>query len=192
MGKLGDRLRSLLGRKTPPAGESVSSESPPVEQPVPSTQEQISPLAEMLQRRVRRISESFLENESLTADLDDSAAKELLDWGLSLGHRIAQGTADVEDDEQADEAMYPRLRAIRHMMRSVNQWVASQQEGNRESSSEVLNRIIEQAQLIYGRTFKPPSEEQRARFLQTQSEFLDSPPRLIANLRQLFTADDDA
>jgi len=192
MGKLGDRLRSLLGRKTLPAGESESGEAPPVEQPAPSPQQQTGPLEEMLQRRVRRISESFFENESLTANLEDSAAKELLDWALSLGHRIAQGTADVEDDEQADEAMYPRLRAVRRMMRNVNQWVASQQEGDRENSSEALNRIIEQAQLIYGHAFKPPSEEQRARFLQTQSEFLDSPPRLIANLRQLFTAADDA
>jgi hypothetical protein len=146
----------------------------------------------MLQQRIRRVSESFLDNERLTADLDDSAAKELLDWGLNLGSRIAQGTADVQDDEQADEAMYLRLRATRRLMRSVNRWVASEQEGDQEGSSAALNRIIEQAQIIYGNAFNPPSEEQRTRFLQAQSEFLDSPPRLIANLRQLFTDNDDA
>lgn len=188
MGKLGDRLRALFGRKKPPA------EQPPAEQqhPRPPEQEPAGPLAEMLQKRIRRVSESFLDNESLTADLDDSAAKELLDWSINLGSRIVQGTAGVEDDEQAEEAMYPRLRAARRMMRSVNRWVTSKQAGDQEGSREALNQILEQAQVIYGQAFKPPSEEQRTQFLQAQSEFLDNPPRLIANLRQLFTDNDDA
>jgi hypothetical protein len=146
----------------------------------------------MLQQRIRRVSESFLDNESLTANLDDSAAKELLDWGLNLGSRIAKGTASVEDDEQADKAMYPRLRATRRMMRGVARWLASEREGDQESSSEALNQIIEQAQVIYGQAFTPPSAEQRSKFLKVQSEFVDNPPRLIANLRQLFTDDKDA
>jgi hypothetical protein len=146
----------------------------------------------MLQQRVRRVSESLLENERLTADLDDSAAQVLLDWGLNLGSRIAQGTADVEDDEQADEAMYPSLRATRRMMRSVNRWISSEQNRDQEGCSEALNRIIEQAQIIYGQAFTPPGEEQRSRFLQAQSEFLNDPARLIANLRQFFTGEDVA
>jgi hypothetical protein len=155
-------------------------------------QDQDGPLAEMLRQRIRRVSESFLGNERLTADLDDSAAKELLDWGLKLGSLIAQGTADVEDDEQADEAMYPRLRATRRLMRGVNRWVASEQAGDQEGSSKALDRIFEQAQTIYGKAFTPPSQEQRAKFLQSQADFLDNPPRLIANLRQLFADNDDA
>ena len=182
MGKLGDRLRSLFGRKKPPSDQ----------QPPPTEQVPTGTLAEMLRNRVRRVSESFLDNERLTADLDDLAAKALLDWGLKLGSRIAQGTADVEDDEQADEAMYPRLRATRRMMRDVNLWITSAQQGDREGSGEALNQIIEQAQVIYGQTFTPPSDEQRTRFMQAQSEFLDNPPRLIANLRDLFTDTDDA
>jgi len=175
MGKFRDRIRSFLGRSTPSARK-----------------EQEAPLSEMLQQRIRRVSESFLDNERLTTDLDDSAAKELLDWGLHLGSRIAKGTAEVDDDEQADEAMYPRLRAARRLMRGVNRWVAQARERDEEGSSEALNRIIEQAQVIYGSAFKPPSAEQRARFLRSQTEFLDNPPQLIANLRQLFTTDDDA
>jgi hypothetical protein len=176
MGKLGDRIRSFLGRNKPSAGREPEA-----------------PLSERLQRRIRRVSESFLDNERLTADLDDSAAQELLDWGLNLGSRIAKGTADVDDDEQADEAMYPRLRATRRLMRGVNRWVTKERERDQEGSREALNQIIEHAQAIYGSAFKPPSEELLAQFLQSQTEFLDNPPRLIANLRQLFnTADDNA
>ena len=85
----------------------------------------------------------------------------------------------------SDDARY-------RMMRGVNRWVASEQERDQEGSSEALNRIIEQAQIIYGQAFTPPSEEQRSQFLQAQSEFLDNPPQLIANLRTLFTKDADA
>jgi hypothetical protein len=175
MGKLGDRIRSFLGRNKPSAGREPEA-----------------PLSELLQQRIRRVSESFLDNERLTADLDDSAAKELLDWGLNLGSRIVKGTAEVDDDDQADKAMYPRLRAARRLMRGVNLWVIKERERNEEGSNEALNRIIEQAQVIYGSAFRPPSEEQRVQFRRSQTEFLDNPPRLIANLRQLFTDDDDA
>ena len=36
---------------------------------------------EEIRRRVERAAESILENERLTADLDDQAADFLLDWG---------------------------------------------------------------------------------------------------------------
>jgi hypothetical protein len=78
------------------------------------------------------------------------------------------------------------------MLRSVHRWVASEQAKDLVGTSEALDRIIEQAQVIYGQAFAPPSEEQRSRFLQAQSEFLNDPPRLIANLRRFFSAKDDA
>mgnify|MGYP001038870165 CR=1 FL=1 len=183
MGKLRDRLWWLLGRNKPPAQEP---------RPSPPDREPTGSLTDKIQQRVRRVSESLLDNEALTTDLDDSSAQELLDWGLDLGRRIVQGTADVEDDEQAQEAMYPRLRATRNLMHSVNRWIASERQGDRQGSSEALNQIIEQAQIIYGQDFAHPDEEQRARFLQAQSESLTNPSRLISNLRELFTDDDDA
>lgn len=186
MGRLRDRLRSLFRKEKAPADQQPS---PPEQQP---EQEPVGSLAEMIQQRMRRVSESFLDNESLTDELDDSAAKELLDWGLDLGSRIAQGTANVENDDQADQAMYPRLRATRRLMRSVNRWVLSQQRGDMACSSEAFDQIVEQVRVIYGQAFEPPSEEQKTRFLQAQSEFVGSPLELIANLRQLFADRDDA
>lgn len=193
MGKLVARLRSLFGNKDKSVEQPDTGNQPPAEgRSPPPDREQTRPLTERLQQRIRRVSESFLDNERLTADLDDPAAQELLDWGLELGRRIVQGTVDFEDDERAQEEMYPRLRAVRRLMRDVNRWVVSEQERDFQASRQALDRIIEQAQLIYGRGFEPPSGEQRAGFLQAQSEFLGSPPRLIANLRQLFRGVDDA
>jgi len=154
--------------------------------------EQQGPSAEKLQERIDRVAESILDNERLTADLDDSAAKELLDWGLAAAKQIVQGTANVDDDDQAQEAMYPRLRATRNMMRTVNIWVTNVREGNVEGSARALDRIFEQASILYGRVFTPPSTEQRDAFIHTQADTVDNPPQMIANLRQFLERSDDA
>jgi hypothetical protein len=137
------------------------------------------------------VAESILGNERLTSDLDDSAAKELLDWALSAGRQIVQGTADVEDDAQAEEAMYPRLRATRRMMRAVNRWIASQREGDIEGRERALNSILEQASIIYGRSLEAMNEKQRAALASTPSKYADDPPQMIAHLRELLEHPDD-
>lgn len=169
MYKLGSRLRKLFAKKDP---TRISDER--------------------LEQRVSRVAESILDNERLTADLDDSATKELLDWGLAAAKQIAQGTADVDDDDQAQEAMYPRLRATRNMMRAVNIWVTNEREGDVEGSTRALDRIFEQASILYGRPFTPPSTEQRDAFIHTQAKSVDNPPQMIANLRQFLERSDTA
>jgi hypothetical protein len=169
MCKLGSRLRKLFTKKDP---TRISGER--------------------LEQRVSRVAESILDNERLTADLDDSAAKELLDWGLTAAKQIVQGTADVDDDDQAQEAMYPRLRAARNMMRAVNIWVTNEREGDVEGSTRALDRIFEQASVLYGRAFTPPSTEQRDAFIHTQAQSVENPPQMIANLRRLLERPEDA
>lgn len=151
-------------------------------------QAQIS--AEILRQRISRAAESILGNERLTADLDDSAAQELLDWGLSVARQIAQGTAGVADDEQAEQAMYPRLRATRRLMRAVNRWIASQREGDVESHKEAFNSILEQASIIYGRPITATDDDQVVSFSSAQSLDAGDPPEMIAHLRQLIERPD--
>jgi hypothetical protein len=43
-------------------------------------------------QRIERAAESILENERLTADLDDAAAQVLIDWGLACAELIAGST----------------------------------------------------------------------------------------------------
>jgi hypothetical protein len=173
MRKLGSRLRNLFAKAARRPGD----------------QPRIS--AETLRQRIERVAESILDNERLTADLDDSAAKELLDWGLSVAREIVQGTADVDDDEQAEQAMYPRLRATRRLMRAVNAWIANQREGDAENRDKAFDSILEQASVIYGRSFDALDDEQRAALASRHSEFADDPPHMIAHLRELFEHPDD-
>ena len=64
----------------------------------------------------RRIAGRLLENESLTADLVDDAAKVLLDWGLNQAMDIAQQAEAIEQDY-----LETRLDTLQSTMRRINQ-----------------------------------------------------------------------
>jgi hypothetical protein len=146
-----------------------------------------SEVAEELTQRINQVTQSILENESLTADLDDTAAKELLDWGIACARKIAQDTTGLNNSE-AEETMSPRLRATRRLIRSVNSWIARRGEMDVEASSSSLSEIIEHAATIYGESFTPPDNERRAAFLRQQT---DNPQQMIANLRGLLENPDN-
>jgi hypothetical protein len=184
MRKLGARLRNLFTRHKKPRPGSEP-------RPEPNPEPEPSPIPEKIGKRISRVAESLLENESLTSDLDDSAAKELLDWGLAAARQIVQGTADEDDDQAAEQAMYPRLRATRRMMRAVNLWIANQRAGDGEGRDKALNSILEEASVIYGRSFTALNDEQRTTLSRAQSEYASDPPKMIARLRELFERPDD-
>jgi hypothetical protein len=135
-------------------------------------------------RRIERAAESILGNEGLTADLDDSAAKVLLDWGVACAEKVA-GSTDGLGDSEAEGVIEPRLRATRRLMRRVNQWVASRPNIDTKEGAELLSQIIEQAATIYGDSFVPPDDDQRTSFLVQQGELNDDPIQFIAGLREL-------
>lgn len=132
--------------------------------------------------RINRVVESILENESLTADLDDVAAKALLDWGVACAKVIAQSTASL-DDIEAEDVMSPRMHATRRLMRLVNRQVSRQSHTDAGGGATLLTKVIEQATTIYGKDFTPPDNEQRNAFL--KEGLISSSPQFIANLRAL-------
>jgi hypothetical protein len=145
---------------------------------------------EELTQRIDRAAVSILENERLTADLDDAAAEVLLDWGVACARGIARGTAGLNDAE-AEEAMYPRLRAARRLMRRVNSWVANRARMDATASTDALNGIVEQAAVIYGEAFTPPNRVQRGGFVMLHLDFGGDPQEFIVNLRQFLEGASD-
>ena len=135
-------------------------------------------------QRFDMIAERILENERLTADLDDEAAQALLDWGLSSARLIVDGTAGIEDEEEADEAMYTRLRANSRLMRTVNNWVAKRETMDELASLEEFGKVRYYAATVYAETFTAPSESEWQPFIfsyQAHNEV-----DMIAKLRNLF------
>jgi hypothetical protein len=138
---------------------------------------------DQVERRTKRAIQSLLENESLTSDLDDDAAQALLTWGMDCVKLVTPSTAGL-DDEQAEEAMYPRLRATRRLMRQVSRWVAQQQDLDERARARFLDQVIEQATIIYGQGYTAPEAMQRHNFV-TRLAFSPTPLQLITDLRRL-------
>jgi hypothetical protein len=135
-----------------------------------------------LAERVSRAAESILENESLTADLDDAAAKMLLEWAVACAEMIAAGTVGL-NQPTAEEAMYPRLRATRRLMRAVNRWLPQRRQMAHEDNQRALEEVVELAAVIYGEDFAPPSDLRRTGFLRLS---LLAPARqAVSDLRRL-------
>lgn len=114
--------------------------------------------------RIARAVESILENEGLTADLDDAAAKVLLDWGADSAKLVVQSTSGLAADV-AEEAMAPRLRANRRMLRLVNRWEPKHSHASIDDNALSLAGLVEQATIIYAEDFTPPTAEWQAAFL---------------------------
>lgn len=133
--------------------------------------------------RIRRAIESLMENESLTSSLDDAAAEGLLAWGMDCAQRIVSSTAGL-DDPEAEEVMYPRMRALRRLMRQVNKWAARQHGLDKAGEAFSLEQVIEQAAIIYGPDFVAPELNLRRSFLMRLA-FSPQPMQMIADLRTL-------
>ena len=134
-----------------------------------------------LAARTQRAVEVILENEGLTGDLGDEAAKLLLDWGAACARAVAGSTSGLGEAE-AEEVLTTRLKALRRLVRLANKWATNRAEGG----PALLSDIAAQAAIIYGAEFTPLGDEQMASFLQRQTEHTANPTQLIANLRQLF------
>ncbi len=136
-----------------------------------------------LAERVKRAAQSILENERLTSGLDDDAAQCLLEWGVACAERVASETAGMSASE-AEEAMSPRLRATRRLMRRVRRWLMAPLR-DAQASAAALAEIAAQAALIYGSAFAPPDERQLQGMARLHAEYVRRPAEAIARLRAL-------
>lgn len=104
-----------------------------------------------LNRYARRAVASLLENEALTADLDDNAANLLLRWGCDCVYRIVReavlvGDALTAEEEAIQAAIAPRMRALRRMLRAINLWAA---QGD-AADPDLPAQIAAHAAVVYG------------------------------------------
>lgn len=119
-----------------------------------------------LEARIRMAAGSILENEALRDGLyDEEAARALLNWGVSWAQTLAGQTANIEDDEEADEAAYPRMRALRGLMTALKD-LATAEGWPPDAIRQTLETIQEHARVLYGAEWQPPVDfEQKARLV---------------------------
>jgi len=138
---------------------------------------------EGIESRVSKVAESILENEALTSNLDDDAADQFLNWAISKGEMIARSTIGL-DDILAEEVMYPRLKALRRIARYIGQWVTGSGEPR-----DLVEKIIEQARLIYGEEFDEPDPVSKERIIQFSTSM--EQVLVVLGIKNLFEGEDD-
>ncbi|NDJ52518.1 MAG: hypothetical protein GYB68_05445 [Chloroflexi bacterium] len=103
----------------------------------------------MLEGRMQRYVEQLYEDSSLTGDVDDRPAMALLEWGANLTRQAVATTAAM-DDEMADEALYPTLKAIRKVVRGTSRLLGGMPEMESDEIQEKLEKIFDSAGKIPG------------------------------------------
>lgn len=133
--------------------------------------------------------DSILENENLTADLEDEAANSLIDWGVNWAKRNARATSGM-DDARAEATLSDRMRATRQLMRSIDLWVADRENMAPEGHAEMLAQVTEQAAAAYGDGFMPPDAARCQAFLEQIGQFSGFPKEMVVQLSSLFSQPD--
>lgn len=135
-----------------------------------------------IKKRLEREIEGLYGNEALTSDLDDSSARQFLNWAEDRIRKIVEKTAEL-DDQSAEETMYPKLKAVRRMARYINGAARGQAD-----QDDLIEKILTQAREIYGSAFQEPDSQQLA-LLQSVSK--SEPSVFLHTLRHIFEGDTD-
>jgi hypothetical protein len=134
--------------------------------------------------RIRMAAESILENEALRDGLyDEQAASALLNWGVTWAEYLALQTAHIADDFEAEDEMYPQMKALRKLLVAVKD-LAIAENWPLDALQQGLQTAFEQAQILNGAAWQAPEKIDDETWLVLQKG--DSLAR-INNLRTLIS-----
>lgn len=107
--------------------------------------------------RIRMAAESILENEALREGLrDERAASALLNWGVTWAEYLALQTAHIADEQEAEDEMYPRMKALRKLLVAVKD-LAIAEGWALEAAQQGLQEAFNYAQVLNGPEWQAPT-----------------------------------
>ena len=115
--------------------------------------------------------------------LDTSAAREMLDWGISTAKTLISKSTDL-DDFAVELALVPRLKAIRQSMRSMGNWAAGKY-ADPASRVQLRDKLLQQFRTIFGERRELPTAKQIDDLLHQVDDQNQTPQQLIRKLRDL-------
>jgi len=137
-----------------------------------------------LNARLARVIEEMTGNEALLEMLETDAAKEMLNWGITVAQSMISTTREL-DDIAAELAIVPRLKAIRQSMRSIGDWAAGKYT-DPQDRIQLRERLLENFRTIFGERREPPSARQMDEVLRQVDDTSQTPHELILKVRDLF------
>jgi len=133
--------------------------------------------------RIQRVIEEMTGNESLLEMLETDAATEMLNWGIATAKSLVGRTKDL-DEFTADQALLPRLKAIRQSMRSIGNWAAGKY-ADPASRVQLRDKLLEYFKTIFGDAALLPTAEKMDEVLNQVDNKANSPHQLILQLKEL-------
>jgi hypothetical protein len=138
-----------------------------------------------LESRIQKAIEEISGNEALLEMLDTEAAAEMLEWGKSMVTSLVNETGDM-DDEAAQLALEPRLKAVRQTIRSAGNWAAGAYT-DPDDRVQLRDRLLGYQKVIRGAADASlPSAEQVDALLNSMNVAQVTPQQQILNLKELF------
>lgn len=110
-----------------------------------------------MEERVRGLIEQIVGDASLTDELDDAQAQQLLAWGIAQARRLAQHTAEMETP-RAEGYLEAQAQALRYLMRRINRLMGALSYADTPTLADRLRQIFEAANLVDGVTCDPPAD----------------------------------
>jgi len=142
-----------------------------------------------LDTRIRMAAESILENEALRDGLyDEQAASELLNLGIAWAEYLALQTAHITDDLEAEDEMYPRMKALRKLLVAVKD-LAIAEDWPLDALQQELQTTFTHAQVLNGESWQAPQEIDDETWLVLQK---GNSLERINSLRRLLSSAPDA
>jgi hypothetical protein len=112
----------------------------------------------ILDTRIRMAAESILENEALRDGLyDEQAASALLNWGVTWAEYLALQTAHIADEQEAEDEIYPRMKALRKLLVAVKD-LAIAEGWTLEAVQQGLQEAFNYAQVLNGAAWQAPTK----------------------------------
>lgn len=127
--------------ESPPSTTSIDSNISP--RPATPTD------PEILLRRERSLIEGILSNESLTEDLNDEDANEVIEWSIEMARASVRQTVGMEEP-RAERVLSERMYTTRKVMRSVRRLVLEVEQLDEKTRSDLMDQIVVQTRVIYG------------------------------------------
>jgi hypothetical protein len=108
----------------------------------------------------------------------------MLDWGMKMSTYVVRQT-DGLDDMMAEEALMPRLKAVRSSMRSIGNWAAGEYVETEDRLS-LRDKLLENFRTILGENAELPTVEVLDNLLNQVDDNSNTQHQLVGKMIQLF------
>lgn len=136
-----------------------------------------------INERIQSAIEELTGNEALFEMLEAEAAEEMMAWAKSLTSFVVRRTKG-RDDFEMEQALTPRLKAVRQAVRSIGNWAAGKYE-DPASRVQLRDKLLDQFRTVFGEAAELPSPDEMDSVLNEVDSPETNAQQLILRLKKL-------